>query len=185
MEVVPTIVVGHGLLFSSSGRAGPTLAIRPGGQGDVTRTHLAWSSPRGIAIYSLANSPWQSTYMVNDMTSIATAFDARMERPLWQNRLGAAQREGFSASPVSSMARFSSRTMRVKRSSCAPAGFQSSPCEQPRRAYACVAGACRWPLVHPNCRVIFLRSGTNELPAYKFQRRNHAKQGVCWCGRVG
>jgi outer membrane protein assembly factor BamB len=36
-EVIPTPVVGHGMVFCSSGRAGPTLAIRPGGKGDVTR----------------------------------------------------------------------------------------------------------------------------------------------------
>ena len=29
--MIPTPVVGHGLVFCSSGRAGPTLAIRPGG----------------------------------------------------------------------------------------------------------------------------------------------------------
>ena len=46
-EVIPTPVVGHGLVFCSSGRAGPTLAIRPGGKGDVTNTHVAWQSPRG------------------------------------------------------------------------------------------------------------------------------------------
>jgi len=101
MEVVPTIVVGHGLLFSSSGRAGPTLAIRPGGQGDVTRTHLAWSSPRGSPFIPSPILLGNQLYMVNDMTSIATAFDAKTGETLWQNRLGAAQREGFSASPVS------------------------------------------------------------------------------------
>jgi outer membrane protein assembly factor BamB len=100
MEVVPTIVVGHGLLFSSSGRAGPTLAIRPGGQGDVTRTHLAWSSPRGSPFIPSPILHEDQLYMVNDMTSIATAFDARTGRTLWQSRLGATQREGFSASPV-------------------------------------------------------------------------------------
>jgi outer membrane protein assembly factor BamB len=101
MEVVPTIVVGHGLLFSSSGRAGPTLAIRPGGQGDVTRTHLAWSSPRGSPFIPSPILHGNQLYMVNDMTSIATAFDAKTGETLWQNRLGAAQREGFSSSPVS------------------------------------------------------------------------------------
>ena len=30
-----------------SGRVGPTLAIRPGGRGNVTRTHLVWTSPKG------------------------------------------------------------------------------------------------------------------------------------------
>jgi outer membrane protein assembly factor BamB len=101
MEVVPTLVVGHGLLFSSSGRAGPTLAIRPGGQGDVTRTHLVWSSPRGSPFIPSPILHGDQLYLVNDMTSIATAFDAKTGRTLWQNRLGAAQREGFSASPVS------------------------------------------------------------------------------------
>ena len=100
MEVVPTVVVGHGMLFSSSGRAGPTLAIRPGGQGDVTRTHLVWSSPRGSPFIPSPILHGDQLYMVNDMTSIATAFDAKTGRALWQNRLGAAQREGFSASPV-------------------------------------------------------------------------------------
>jgi outer membrane protein assembly factor BamB len=47
MEVIPAPVVGQGLLFCSSGRAGPTLAIRPGGKGDVTDTHVAWQTPRG------------------------------------------------------------------------------------------------------------------------------------------
>ncbi len=46
-EVIPTPVVGHGMVFCSSGRAGPTLAIKPGGSGDVTRTHVAWSTERG------------------------------------------------------------------------------------------------------------------------------------------
>src|SRR5262249_27463290 len=47
MEVIPTPVVGHGLVFCSSGRAGPTFAIRPGGKGNVTDSHVVWSSPRG------------------------------------------------------------------------------------------------------------------------------------------
>jgi outer membrane protein assembly factor BamB len=100
MEVVPTVVVGHGLLFSSSGRAGPTLAIRPGGQGDVTKTHLAWSSPRGSPFIPSPILYGNLLYMVNDMTSIATTFDARSGQTVWQDRLGLARREGFSASPI-------------------------------------------------------------------------------------
>jgi outer membrane protein assembly factor BamB len=47
VEVIPTPVVGHGLVFCSSGRAGPTFAVRPGGSGDVTGTHVVWSTPKG------------------------------------------------------------------------------------------------------------------------------------------
>ena len=39
-------------------------------------------------------------YMVNDMASIVTCLDAVTGRNVWQGRLGVAQREGFSASPV-------------------------------------------------------------------------------------
>jgi outer membrane protein assembly factor BamB len=100
MEAIPTPVVGHGLVFSASGRAGPTLAIRPGGQGDVTRTHLVWSSPRGSPFVPSPILYGDHLYMVNDMTSIATAFEAASGKTVWQDRLGVARREGFSASPV-------------------------------------------------------------------------------------
>ena len=100
MEAIPTPVVGHGLVFSASGRAGPTLAIRPGGQGDVTRTHVAWSSPRGSPFVPSPVLLGDYLFMVNDMTSIATAFEAATGRTAWQGRLGVARREGFSASPI-------------------------------------------------------------------------------------
>ena len=99
-EVIPTPVVGYGMVFCSSGRAGPTLAIRPGGRGDVTRSHLAWSSPRGSPFVPSPILYGESLYMVNDMASIVTSLDARTGRLMWQGRLGVAQREGFSASPV-------------------------------------------------------------------------------------
>jgi outer membrane protein assembly factor BamB len=99
-EVIPTPVVGHGLVFCSSGRAGPTLAIRPGGRGDVTDTHVAWSSPRGSPFVPSAIVHGDLLYMINDMQSILTAVDARTGEAVYQERLGEAMREGFSSSPV-------------------------------------------------------------------------------------
>jgi outer membrane protein assembly factor BamB len=99
-EVIPTPVVGHGLLYCSSGRAGPTLAIRPGGSGDVTGTHVQWQSPRGSPFVPSPLLYGDNLYLVNDMTSVATCLDARTGKVVWQERLGAAMREGFSASPV-------------------------------------------------------------------------------------
>lgn len=99
-EVIPTPVVGYGLVFCSSGRAGPTLAIKPGGSGDVTRTHVAWTSPRGSPFVPSPILYGTQLYMVNDMASIVTSLDAATGRALWQGRLGVARREGFSASPV-------------------------------------------------------------------------------------
>jgi outer membrane protein assembly factor BamB len=99
-EVIPTPVVGYGMLFCSSGRAGPTLAIRPGGSGDVTRSHVVWSSPRGSPFVPSPILYGEYLYMVNDMASIVTCFEAATGKVMWQGRLGTAQREGFSASPV-------------------------------------------------------------------------------------
>jgi len=99
-EVIPTPVVGYGMVFCSSGRAGPTLAIRPGGRGDVTKTHLTWTSPRGSPFVPSPILYGEHLYMVNDIASIVTCLDAMTGKVMWQGRLGVAQREGFSASPV-------------------------------------------------------------------------------------
>jgi len=99
-EVIPTPVVGYGMVFCSSGRAGPTLAIRPGGKGDVTRTHVAWTSPRGSPFVPSPILYGEHLYMINDMASIVTCLEAMTGKVLFQGRLGVAQREGFSSSPV-------------------------------------------------------------------------------------
>jgi outer membrane protein assembly factor BamB len=99
-EVIPTPVVGHGLVFCSSGRAGPTLAIRPGGRGDVTGSHLAWSASKGSPFVPSPLVYGDLLYMVNDMASIATAYEARTGVVVWQGRLGREARESFSASLV-------------------------------------------------------------------------------------
>ncbi len=99
-EVIPTPVVAHGLVFASSGRAGPTIAIRPGGTGDVTSTHVAWSSPRGSPFVPSGIVVGDLLYLINDMQSILTVYEAASGKLAYQDRLGVAIREGFSASPV-------------------------------------------------------------------------------------
>ncbi len=100
VEVIPTPVVGHGFVYASSGRSGPTLAIRPGGAGDVTATHVAWKEVKGSPFVPSPLLYGDELYMVNDMASIVTAYDAKRGTVLWQGRVGDAAREGFSASPV-------------------------------------------------------------------------------------
>ena len=99
-EVIPTPVVGEDLVFASSGRAGPTYAIRPGGSGDVTSTHVAWSTPKGSPFVPSGIVHDGLLYLINDMQSILTVYEARTGTLVYQGRLGVAQREGFSASPV-------------------------------------------------------------------------------------
>jgi outer membrane protein assembly factor BamB len=99
-EVIPTPVVGEGLVFTSSGRAGPTYAIRPGGAGDVTSSHVVWSTPKGSPFVPSGIVHDGLLYLVNDMQSILTVYEAKTGTLVYQGRMGVAQREGFSASPV-------------------------------------------------------------------------------------
>lgn len=99
-EVIPTPVVGHDMVFASSGRAGPTLAIRPGGSGDVTDTHVAWRSPKGSPFVPSGIVHGDLLYLINDMQSILTVFHAATGELAYQSRLGEPIREGFSVSPV-------------------------------------------------------------------------------------
>jgi len=99
-EVIPMPVAGHGLVYCSSGRAGPTFAVRPGGSGDVTASHLAWSTPKGSSFVPSPLLLGDYLYTVNDMVSVATCHHAKTGELVGQLRLGEAKREGFSASPV-------------------------------------------------------------------------------------
>jgi outer membrane protein assembly factor BamB len=99
-EVIPTPVVAEGLVICSSGRQGPTLAIRPGGNGNVTATHLAWSSPKGSPFVPSGIVVDGILYLVNDIQSVLTAHDVKTGQVLYQGRLGEPKKEGFSASPI-------------------------------------------------------------------------------------
>jgi outer membrane protein assembly factor BamB len=99
-EVIPTPVVAEGLVICSSGRQGPTIAIRPGGSGDVTQTHVAWSSPKGSPFVPSGVVVDGILYLVNDIQSVLTAHDVKTGEVLYQGRLGVAKKEGFSASPI-------------------------------------------------------------------------------------
>src|SRR5690606_15688709 len=96
-EVIPTILVGPEFVYTASGRQGPTIALRPGGQGNVTSTHQAWLAVRGgphVPSPILVND---RIYTVND-TGIATCLDAQTGKLVWQARV----RDLFSASPIES-----------------------------------------------------------------------------------
>jgi hypothetical protein len=99
-EVIPTPVVGHGLVFCSSGRQGPTLAIRPGGSGDVTNTHVEWSAAKGSPFVPSGLVHGDLLYVVNDIQSVLTAYEAKTGTVVYQARLGEPIKEGFSSSPI-------------------------------------------------------------------------------------
>jgi outer membrane protein assembly factor BamB len=94
-EVIPALVVGNDLLYSASGRNGPTLGLRPGGRGDVTATHLVWRAVRGGPHVPTPALVSGRLYTAND-TGILSCLDAATGKLLSQERL----EDQFAASPV-------------------------------------------------------------------------------------
>ena len=85
-----------GMLYTSRGyRSGPYMAIRLGGRGDVSDTHVAWRVPTGAPYISSILYYDGLIYMANG-NGIASGIDAKTGARVWQERIGGI----FSASPV-------------------------------------------------------------------------------------
>lgn len=93
---VPSPVFGHGLVYIATGFQQPSLiAVRPDGQGDVTKSHVAWTLERAAPLTPSPLMVGDELYVVNDV-GIATCLDARTGTTRWVQRLGG----NYSASPV-------------------------------------------------------------------------------------
>ncbi len=92
----PSPVWGNGMVYVVNGKSGDVYAVKPGGSGDVTDSHMAWHTERrgGRDLPSpvLANN----VLLVIGMSGVATGYDAISGRELWKERLGG----NFSGSPV-------------------------------------------------------------------------------------
>jgi outer membrane protein assembly factor BamB len=99
--VVPTPVTGGGLVFASSGFEKTTLrAIRPGGNGDVTATHIAWEQKKGAPTQPSMVYANELLFAITD-GGVATCYQPKTGDIVWQERVGG----NFSASPVSAEGR--------------------------------------------------------------------------------
>ncbi|MDQ3802929.1 MAG: PQQ-binding-like beta-propeller repeat protein [Acidobacteriota bacterium] len=94
-RVVASPVAADGLVYAPT-RVKPLLALRAGGRGDVTKTHLAWSYQNGPDVPSPVTDG-KYFYVVNDR-GVVYCLDAKTGREVYgQQRL----RPGtYSASPV-------------------------------------------------------------------------------------
>lgn len=94
--VVPSVVVGSGLCFTASGFEAATIrAVRLDGQGDVTKTHIAWQTTEEVPHVPSMLYVSPHLYMVTE-AGIARCLVAATGEVLWRERLGGR----FSASPV-------------------------------------------------------------------------------------
>ncbi|REK07167.1 MAG: pyrrolo-quinoline quinone [Planctomycetota bacterium] len=95
-SVVPRPVAAGGLVFCCTGYWNPSLlAIRLGGSGDVTDSHIAYSIRRGVPHNPSPLVSDGRLYLVSDM-GVLTCVHASTGKELWRERLAG----NFSASPT-------------------------------------------------------------------------------------
>jgi outer membrane protein assembly factor BamB len=85
---VPRPVFAHGLVIAHSGFATPELvAIRPDGQGDVTKTHVVWKQRKNVPNVPSPVVVGEHLFMVAD-GGIATCLEFKTGKVVWTARLG-------------------------------------------------------------------------------------------------
>jgi outer membrane protein assembly factor BamB len=93
---IPSPVAADGVVYASRGyRSGPYLAIRTGGSGDISDSHVVWEVETGAPYVSSLLHYQGLVYMANDVGDL-TADDAGSGKRIWQQRVDGV----FSASPV-------------------------------------------------------------------------------------
>ncbi|MGZ8939516.1 MAG: outer membrane protein assembly factor BamB family protein [Limisphaerales bacterium] len=89
-------VVGRGMIFCSMGHPKSELwAVKPGGRGDVTETHVPWKVKRNVPTRSSAVLGGDLLFMIDD-GGIASCLEAKSGEQVWNERVGGK----YSAAPI-------------------------------------------------------------------------------------
>ena len=93
---IPTAVFHDGRIYISRGyRNSDYMALRPGGSGDVSNTHVLWRADSG-ASYVPSIVYYEGLVYVTNEVGVVTCADARTGERIWRHRLNGV----FFASPV-------------------------------------------------------------------------------------
>jgi outer membrane protein assembly factor BamB len=129
-------VVGKELIFFPTGFSkGQLLAVRPGGKGDITTTHVAWREKRNVPCKPSLILKDDLLFMVDD-GGIASCLEAKSGQEVWRERVGG----NYSASPLAAPGRIyvfneegkttvlqASREFKILGESKLDDGFMASP----------------------------------------------------------
>jgi outer membrane protein assembly factor BamB len=94
----PTVTPGNGLLYVVNGLQGDIYAIRPGGTGNVTKTHMAWHTPRKGGCDQPSPILTGKDLLVVNMKGGVTCYDADTGTPKWKEDRGLHGQ--FTAAPI-------------------------------------------------------------------------------------
>ena len=86
----------NGLLYVVNGKPGDTYAVKPGGSGNVTETHMAWNSRRHGGRDLPSPAAVGDYVLIASMSGILTSYDANSGATHYSERLDAE----FAGSPL-------------------------------------------------------------------------------------
>ncbi|MCS6863241.1 MAG: PQQ-binding-like beta-propeller repeat protein, partial [Abditibacteriales bacterium] len=96
--ITPSVVSYDGVVYALLGRAGGVLAVRAGGRGDVTDTHVLWRLTKGRNVASPVYYQGY-LYFVTEALGVVRCLDAKSGAAAYEERLTPAPGEVY-ASPV-------------------------------------------------------------------------------------
>jgi outer membrane protein assembly factor BamB len=97
-ELCPSIVAHDGVIFVIGSPSGQGMAVRAGGQGDVSATHVLWQMPKGSNVGSPVYHDGH-IYFVNDSRGKALCVNAATGEVVYEEPISP-QRDRWYASPV-------------------------------------------------------------------------------------
>lgn len=102
-ELCPSVLVHDGICYVVGHPGGEAMAVRAGGDGDVSETHVLWKIKKG----SNVSSPvWHEDhlYFINDARAMAICLEASTGKVVYEERISPA-RDRWYASPILSQGR--------------------------------------------------------------------------------
>ena len=153
--VVPSIVYGQGLVFTSSGYGSPAIrAVRPDGSGEATAAHIAWESRANVPLLTVISLCRRSAVLRQGIGSrhLPRCQDGqdRLERAPGRQVWGLSRAGGRPAV-------LPGGKRRDHRAGRRP-GVQAVGEESPRRPVQRIAGNLRRANLHPLAKFLVLRS---------------------------
>jgi hypothetical protein len=147
--VVPSVVVGDGMVYTASGFEEPTIrAIRTGGRGDVTDTHIVWEETRAVPMMPSFLYLEPHLFTINE-GGIAQCLGAKSGEALGRRRIGG----NHSASPV-----YAGGRIYFLSEACEATIVEPTP-EMPEIARNALPGTCKASLAVSRGH-LFLRTDT-------------------------
>ena len=81
----------HGLIFTNSGISKKLFAIDPSGSGDVTDSHIRWTTRRGVSNIPAPLVVGDNLYMISDSGGMVSCYNAKTGKQIFSERLGGLQ----------------------------------------------------------------------------------------------